>query len=227
MPSSLLSSFLVWGRRRSKLHQLCASHTLHSALASPSSSSSLTEEELTRCSIPFFGGVQRLMASIATADLCDAHMPQVATGDIRVLSPIFQAYGKRRSFSGPIATVKVFEDNVLVRQLLEEQGAGKILVVDGGGSLRCALFGGNLATLGQQNGWAGVIVNGCIRDVDEINSSEIGVRALSTHPLKSLKRGFGEKNVPIFIGGARVAPGEWCYADADGIIISKGNLAKL
>lgn len=164
---------------------------------------------------------------MATTDLCDAHMEAIAAGDVRVLPPSFQAYGQRRQFSGPIATVKVFEDNVLVRQALEEAGQGRVLVVDGGGSLRCALLGGNLAVLAHQNGWSGVIVNGCVRDVDEINECAIGVRALASHPLKSLKKGEGVNNVAVSIGGVRVAPGEWSYVDNDGIVISNKRLSKL
>eukprot|EP00250_Pteridium_aquilinum_P005570 c15644_g1_i1 orf=307-813(-) len=160
------------------------------------------------------------MEKVATTDLCDAHMEAIAAGEVRVLPPIFQAYGQQRQFMGPIATVKVFEDNVLVRQALEEAGQGRVLLVDGGGSLRTALLGGQLAVLAQQNGWCGVIVNGCVRDVDEINQCAIGVRALASHPLKSSKKGEGSKDVAVSIAGVRIAPGEWCYVDNDGIIVS-------
>ncbi|KAJ8430252.1 hypothetical protein Cgig2_009430 [Carnegiea gigantea] len=131
---------------------------------------------------------------VATTDICDAHPSLLKTGELRVLLPLFQSYGKRRAFHGPIVTVKVFEDNVLVRQLLEAAAAayrGKVLVVDGGGSRRCALLGGNLARLAQDNGWAGVVVNGCVRDVDEINGCDIGVKALGPSPVKSEKKGAG------------------------------------
>lgn len=165
------------------------------------------------------------MANFATADLCDTYQNHITDGGLRVLQPIFQTYGSRKSFCGPIATLKVFEDNVLVREMIEEQGKGRVLVVDGGGSLRCALLGGNLAMLAQNNGWNGVIVNGCIRDVDEINRCDIGVRALATHPLKSNKKGVGDKNGVVFIGGTRIAHGEWCCADSDGVIISPTELS--
>lgn len=115
----------------------------------------------------------------------------------------------------------MFEDNSLVRNELEKDGRGKVLFVDGGGSLRCALLGGNLAALAETNGWSGLVVNGCIRDVDEINLTNVGVRALASHPVKSFKRGRGELNVPVHFAGVRTEPGHWCYADNDGIIVSK------
>ncbi|XP_051129050.1 putative 4-hydroxy-4-methyl-2-oxoglutarate aldolase 3 isoform X2 [Andrographis paniculata] len=165
------------------------------------------------------------MGSLATAELCDTNAALLSSGDIRVLPPMFKIYGQSRAFSGQIATVKVFEDNVLVRGLLESKGEGRVLVVDGGGSMRCALVGGNLAQLAQNNGWAGVIVNGCIRDVDEINACDVGVRALASHPLKSNKKGHGEKHGSINIAGTMIRDGEWVYADSDGILISTGELS--
>ncbi|KAL3683299.1 hypothetical protein R1sor_001321 [Riccia sorocarpa] len=154
--------------------------------------------------------------------LCDEHMDRIADGRVLVLAPVFRSYGRRQQFHGPVSTVKVFEDNTLVRKALEEPGAGKVLVVDGGGSLRCALLGGMLGTLACQNLWAGIIVNGCCRDVDEINATDIGVRALASHPLKSNKRGQGERDVPVVVAGCRIQPGDWCYVDNDGIVISVG-----
>ncbi|KAL7130663.1 hypothetical protein ABFS83_13G149900 [Erythranthe nasuta] len=165
------------------------------------------------------------MGSLATAEICDSSIPLIANGDVRVLSPIFKIYGQSRAFSGPIATVKVFEDNVLVRELLETKGEGRVLVVDGGGSMRCALVGGNLCQLALNMGWAGIVVNGVIRDVDEINGCDIGVRALASHPQKSNKKGLGEKHAPVHIGGTVIHDGEWLYADTDGILISKTELS--
>ncbi|XP_019414634.1 PREDICTED: putative 4-hydroxy-4-methyl-2-oxoglutarate aldolase 3 [Lupinus angustifolius] len=138
------------------------------------------------------------MAGLATADICDTNATHIENGDLRVLHPDFKTYGKSKSFSGPIMTLKVFEDNVLVREALETKGEGRVLVIDGGGSKRCALVGGNLGQLAQNMGWVGIVVNGCIRDVDEINECNIGVRALASHPLKSIKKGNGEKNVSIY-----------------------------
>lgn len=165
------------------------------------------------------------MASLATAEVCDTNAALLASGDLRVLQPIFQMYGQCRSFSGPVVTLKVFEDNVLVRELLESKGEGRVLLIDGGGSLRCALVGGNLGLIAQNMGWSGIVVNGCIRDVDEINACAIGVRALASHPLKSNKKGVGEKNVPVHVGGTLIRSGEWLYADSDGILVSKTELS--
>ncbi|KAK2971957.1 hypothetical protein RJ640_004977 [Escallonia rubra] len=165
------------------------------------------------------------MACLATAEACDTNMSLLGTGDLRVLHPSFQIYGQCRSFSGPIVTLKVFEDNVFVRELLETRGEGRVLVIDGGGSMRCALVGGNLAQLAQNMGWAGIVLNGCIRDVDEINACDIGVRALASHPQKSNKKATGEKQVPIYVGGTLIHPGEWLYADSDGILVSRTELS--
>ncbi|CAN1354019.1 Putative 4-hydroxy-4-methyl-2-oxoglutarate aldolase 3 [Linum perenne] len=165
------------------------------------------------------------MEGVAIADACDANEDLLASGELRVLKPVFQSYGKRRRFSGPIVTLKLFEDNVLVREMLETKGEGRVLVVDGAGSMRCALVGGNLGQLAQNMGWAGIVVNGCIRDVDEINACDIGVRALASHPMKSSKRGLGDKHVTVQIGGTLIRDGEWLYADSDGILISKTELS--
>ncbi|KAK3200207.1 hypothetical protein Dsin_023622 [Dipteronia sinensis] len=167
----------------------------------------------------------QLMATIATAEACDSNAALLASHDLRVLQPVFQIYGQSRVFSGPVVTLKVFEDNVLVRELIETRGDGKVLVIDGGGSMRCALVGGNLAQLAHNNGWAGIVVNGCIRDVDEINACGIGVRALGSHPMKSYKKGHGEKHGPVHIAGTFIRDGEWLYADSDGILVSTTELS--
>ncbi|CAN6451792.1 unnamed protein product [Victoria cruziana] len=165
------------------------------------------------------------MAALTTAELCDTNLTLIANGELRALQPVFQIYGRRQVFSGPVVTLKVFEDNVLVRHFLEEKGNGRVLVVDGGGSMRCAILGGNPVVQAQNNGWAGIVVNGCIRDVDEINGCDIGVRALASHPMKANKKGNGEKHVPVHIAGARITDGEWLYADTDGILISRIELS--
>ncbi|KAL0906354.1 hypothetical protein M5K25_024842 [Dendrobium thyrsiflorum] len=165
------------------------------------------------------------MACLATSEICDTNQTLLIKGDVRVLQPIFQIYGQCRAFSGPIVTLKVFEDNVLVRDMLESPGDGRVLVIDGGGSTRCALVGGNLGQLAQNMGWAGILVNGCIRDVDEINACDIGVRALGSNPLKSNKKGHGDKHVPVNVWGTIIHDGEWLYADSDGILISKSELS--
>ncbi|KAM0850845.1 hypothetical protein ACQ4PT_052804 [Festuca glaucescens] len=161
---------------------------------------------------------------LATAEVCDANSHLITSGELRALQPVFRIYGRRQVFAGPVVTLKVFEDNVLVREFLEEKGQGRVLVVDGGGSLRCAILGGNLAQLAQNNGWAGIVVNACIRDVDEIDGCDIGVRALGSHPMKSNKKGIGEKHAPVAIAGTTVCDGEWLYADADGILVSRTEL---
>ncbi|XP_019707837.1 LOW QUALITY PROTEIN: putative 4-hydroxy-4-methyl-2-oxoglutarate aldolase 3 [Elaeis guineensis] len=165
------------------------------------------------------------MASFPTAELCDTNPSLLSKGELRVVPPIFQIYGQRRAFFGPIVALKVFEDNVLVREVLENPGDGRVLVVDGGGSRRCSLVGGNLGLLAPNMGWAGVLVNGCIRDVDEINGCDIGVGALGSNPLKSNKKGLGEKHESANIGGMMIQEGEWLYADSDGILISKMELS--
>ncbi|XP_049356550.1 putative 4-hydroxy-4-methyl-2-oxoglutarate aldolase 3 [Solanum verrucosum] len=165
------------------------------------------------------------MASLATADVCDVNTGHLSNGDLRVLPPVFKIYGQRRAFSGPITTLKVFDGNVLVREILETRGEGRVLVIDGGGSMRCALLGGNLAQLAQSMGWAGIVVNGCIRDVDEINGCDIGVRALASHPRKPNKKCQSEKHVPVYIGDMMIREGEWLYADSDGILVSKTELS--
>lgn len=162
--------------------------------------------------------------TFATCDICDAHEDKLAAGVLAVLPPVFKAFGKRLTFSGQAATLKVFEDNVLVRSTLETPGNGRVLVIDGGGSLRCALVGGNLGVLAEKNGWAGIIVNGCIRDAEEINACNIGVRALATHPQRSVRKGVGDSNIRISIDGVTIHPGDWIYADADGVLVARENL---
>jgi len=156
----------------------------------------------------------------ATADLCDQHDDQ-----IKVAEPIFRSYGANLAFAGRIATVKVFEDNVLVRQALAEKGEGRVLVVDGGGSLRCALVGDQLAVLARDNAWSGIVVYGCIRDSAAIDKIALGVRALATHPLKSIKKGAGDRNIPVTFAGVTFVPDQYLYADGDGVIVSAVDLA--
>ena len=140
--------------------------------------------------------------------------------DARVADPVFRDFGGRAIFNGPISTVKCHEDNSLVRQALEEPGNGRVLVVDGGASMRCALLGDMLATLAEENDWAAVVVNGCIRDSAEIACIDIGVKALATHPRKSVKRGVGERDVAVHFAGISFCPGQHLYADEDGIVVT-------
>jgi len=154
-----------------------------------------------------------------TPDLCDEFEAELGQS-VRIVAPMFQQYGGRKYFSGQIVTLKIFEDNSLVREAFAEDGKGKVLVVDGGGSLRCALVGDQLAILAQSKGWEGVVVYGCIRDSADINGIDIGVRALNTHPQKSIKKGVGDKNIAVTFGGVTFKPGEYLYADEDGILVS-------
>jgi len=154
-----------------------------------------------------------------TCDLCDAHKAD-SSGDFRVLPPVFRSFGGRLKFAGPVSTVKCFEDNSLVKAALDEPGLGRVLVVDGGASLRRALVGGNIGATAAKNGWAGVLVDGCVRDVAELAACEVGIRALAAMPLPTLKRNEGERDVPVQVQGVRVRPGDWLYADEDGIVIS-------
>lgn len=163
--------------------------------------------------------------TFATCDICDTNEDKIAAGTLAVLPPVFKSFGKRSAFAGPARTLKVFEDNVLVRAALETPGEGHVLVVDGGGSLRCALVGGNLGVLAEKNGWAGIVVNGCIRDSEEINGCDIGLRALATHPQRSIRKGVGEKDLQVTIAGVTVRPGDWIYADADGVLVAAAKLA--
>jgi len=154
-----------------------------------------------------------------TADLCDAF-----PGLVQVVQPLFRGYGGLERFAGPIETVRVHEDNTLVRETLETPGRGRVLVVDGGGSLKCALVGGRLAGLVQSNGWSGVIVNGCIRDAVEIGQLRVGIRALNAVPMRSGKTGAGECGGTVSFAGVTFAPGCFIYVDADGMLVAERDL---
>lgn len=154
-----------------------------------------------------------------TTDLCDAHGERVS-----VAAPIFRSFGGRARFAGTAATLECFEDNSLVRTALEEPGAGRVLVVDGGGSLRCALVGGNLGVLAQRNGWSGIVVHGCVRDTAELRQADVGVLALATNPRRSEKRGAGRRDVAVSFASVTFAPGAWVCADEDGLIVADAPL---
>lgn len=163
--------------------------------------------------------------TFVTCDLLDDH-PDL---DIQVLYPsidgkFFKSYGGVKSFSGEAVTVKCFEDNSRVKELLATDGQGKVLVVDGGSSMRCALMGDMIAESAVKYGWSGVIINGCVRDVDAIASLNLGVHALAAIPQKSNRKGVGETNITIQIGNITIQPGDYIYADNNGIIVSKKKL---
>jgi regulator of ribonuclease activity A len=154
-----------------------------------------------------------------TADLYDAHGDRLA-----VVAPMFKRYGRRQAFAGEVVTLKCFEDNKSVREVLGRDGRGKVLVIDGGGSLRTALVGDLIAKLAVDQGWAGMVVYGCIRDSAEIDTLDIGVRALDTNPTRPVKRVDGEPDVPVSFAGVTFRPGQHLYADEDGIVVAAARL---
>ena len=151
-----------------------------------------------------------------TADLYDQH-----EGKVQVGLPLLRDYGGRATFHGEVFTVKVFEDNSLVRRALEQPGRGRVLVVDGGASLNCALVGDLLAGLALDNHWSGILVNGCVRDARALSSLALGIKALNTNPRKSVKKGQGEEGVEVHFAGLTFRPGQWVYCDEDGILLSE------
>ncbi|WP_237056521.1 ribonuclease E activity regulator RraA [Microbulbifer sediminum] len=152
---------------------------------------------------------------ISTPDLCDEH-----AGEIQVLEPMMVSYGGRERFGGRIVTIKCFEDNSLVRELVAEPGEGRVLVVDAGGSMRRACLGDQLAAKAVANGWEGIVMYGCIRDVDEIGGLDLGVHALGSHPMKTDKKGVGERDLSVTFGGVTFIPGAYVYADNNGVVVS-------
>lgn len=157
--------------------------------------------------------------NFATCDLCDAHKSDTS-GHFRVLPPVFKDFGAVRKFAGAVVTIKCFEDNSPVKAAVDSAGAGRVLVVDGGGSLRRALLGGNLGAAAAKNGWAGVVIDGCVRDVAELAGHALGIRALASMPWPTEKRNEGQRDVALQIQGVWVRPGDWLYADEDGIVVS-------
>lgn len=158
------------------------------------------------------------MNPLSTCDLCDEHRNDPAER-FRVLPPVFRDFGGRIRFHGSVATLQCLEDNTSVREAVQSPGDGRVLVVDGGGSLRRALLGGNLAAAAEKNGWAGVVIHGAVRDVQEMARCQIGIRALGLLPMATDKRHAGLVDVPVQIQGVWVHPGEWLVADEDGIVV--------
>lgn len=159
--------------------------------------------------------------TFSTTDLLDAHEAEVERGAVRVLQPTLLALGRVRSFAGEVVTLKLFEDNSLLAELVKTSGNGRVIVVDAGGSLRCGVFGGNLAAAAAKNRWSGVLIYGCARDADEIDACELGVRCLALNPLRSTKRGEGQRDLAVTFLGVTIRPGNWLYADRDGVIVSE------
>ncbi len=156
--------------------------------------------------------------TLFTTDLCDAYS---SAAGFQIAEPIFKSFGSNRQFSGQITTLQVLEDNVLVRNTLEQCVENRVLVIDGQGSLKCALLGDNLALIAHKNGWQGIIVNGCIRDTEQVNQIPIGIKALAAHPLKSQKNGLGSQGTTLYFAGISFEPEHYLYSDSDGIVVSK------
>lgn len=150
----------------------------------------------------------------ATADLVDDIGPAVRSCDLQL-----RQYGGRVIFAGAVRTVRCFEDNALLKSVLSEPGDGQVLVIDGDASLHTALVGDLIAELGRSNGWAGLIVNGAVRDASTLRTLDIGIKALGTNPRKSTKTGAGQRDVAVTFGGVTFNPGETAYSDDDGIVV--------
>lgn len=157
--------------------------------------------------------------SFVTCDLCDDH-----PDDVRVCEPMFGSFGGREAFGGEIVTVKCHEDNSRVKELLATPGKGKVLVVDGGGSMRCALMGDMIGESAVQQGWEGVIIYGCVRDVEALAQLDLGVHAVAAIPLKSVRKGVGETGLDITFGGVTFVQGQYVYADNNGVIVAAKKL---
>lgn len=157
--------------------------------------------------------------SYSVPDICDDFIEEIA-----VLEPLFSDFGGKSRFSGEIVTIKCFEDNSLVRDSVKSEGRGRVLVVDGGGSVRRALLGDLLADAAAENGWQGLLINGCVRDVEILESIDLGVKALNSHPVKTDKRGEGQLDVNVTFAGTTIRPGNYLYADANGVVVAARNL---
>jgi regulator of ribonuclease activity A len=152
-------------------------------------------------------------------DICDEFFEEIA-----VLEPLFSDYGGKRKFCGEVVTIKCFEDNSLVRDLVHSEGRGRVVVVDGGGSLRRALLGDLLAAKAAENGWQGLVINGCVRDVEILEAIDLGVKALNSHPVKTDKRGEGQLDVAVAFAAVRIKSGDYLYADANGVVVAPRKL---
>jgi regulator of ribonuclease activity A len=166
--------------------------------------------------------------TFVTCDLLDDHPEK----DLQVVTPsmdgkFFKSYGARQSFAGQVVTVKCFEDNSRVKELLATDGRGKVLVVDGGASMRCALMGDMIAESAVNHHWSGVVIYGCVRDVDAIAELDLGIHALAAIPQKSNRKGIGEVDLTLYFGGVSINSGDYIYADNNGIVIAKEKLVDL
>eukprot|EP00802_Teleaulax_amphioxeia_P028765 Tamp_30571.p2 GENE.Tamp_30571~~Tamp_30571.p2 ORF type:complete len:205 (+),score=39.55 Tamp_30571:48-617(+) len=163
--------------------------------------------------------------ALPTADLCDEvglDVSKIPSHKVKIVDPAlnFRNFGGNTEFSGEVVTIKAFESNPAVKKAFSEEGNGRVLVVDAGGSMRCAMLGDMIAEAGTKNGWAGIVIYGCVRDSKAISQLPLGVKALNTHPVKSHKQHQGERDIEVMFGGVTFRPGQWLYADSDGIIVS-------
>jgi len=154
-----------------------------------------------------------------TADICDAHGEAV-----RVCEPVLSDFGGRTLFHGIVVTVRSVEDNARLKALLQTPGDGCVVVVDGGGSTARALVGGNVARMAAANGWAGLVINGCVRDRHEIAEAKLGVKALGSCPRRPKQDGAGAEGVPVTFAGVTFSPGDYLYADGDGVVVAARQL---
>ena len=154
--------------------------------------------------------------------VCD--VMDVFPENVRLLDPIFRDYGGKKTFHGTVATIKCFEDNSKIWEAADEKGNGRVLVVDGGGSLRHSIFGGNLAQKLCDYGWSGIVINGCTRDVAEQRQVSLGIKALAPCPRRAIKRNLGDRDVPVLVAGQWIAAGQYLYADEDGVIVADAPL---
>lgn len=157
--------------------------------------------------------------SFKTTDICDDH-----ASEVQVCKESFQSYGKRKSFAGPISTVKVLEDNILIIEALESIPTGNVLIVDGEGSNNCAVLGDRLAGIAEKRGLAGIIIYGFVRDTVDLGNIDVGILALGSNPLRSGKEGKGERDIPVTFGDVKWKPGHYVYADEDGVIVAERKL---
>lgn len=152
-------------------------------------------------------------------DICDDFIDEIS-----VLDPLFSDFGGKQKFCGEVVTLKCFEDNSLVRELVRSEGRGRVIVVDGGGSLRRALLGDLLAAKAAENGWQGLLINGCVRDVEILQTIDLGIKALNSHPVKTDKLGEGKLDIAVSFAGAMIEPGAYLYADTNGIVVAARDL---
>ena len=157
---------------------------------------------------------------VSTCDLCDAYKSDTS-GLVTAMPNVWRSFGQRAAFAGPVTTVKCLDDNSLVKAAVESAGQARVLVVDGAASMARALLGGNLGAAAAANGWAGLVINGCVRDVAELARCDVGIFALASVPMPTQRKEQGLRDLAVQINGCWIKPGDWLYADADGVVVSR------